>query len=221
MASRIMVMPTARSFATKFVGYSKTLSGGFGLTRDNFLFAVIGIPLGFIVGFMLHGVMSQRDAERAAASTTQRQQQLPPDHPPIGTDGSSDASANSQQSMEQVQQTIGRARSNPKDFDAQVDAASLEYQIGQFDEAIKFLLTANQLKPENYDVLVSLGTANMDAEHWDAAEKWFKAAQTKNPKDVRVAASLAFISLQKGDVKAAERNIANFETLAPDSPDLA
>jgi Flp pilus assembly protein TadD len=188
------------------------------LTRDNFLFAIIGILLGFIVGFMLHGVMSQRDAERAATSTTQRQQQLPPDHPPIGADGSAN---DQQQSMEQVQQTIGRARSNPKDFDAQVAAASLEYQIGQFDEAIKFLLTANQLKPDNYDVLVSLGTANMDAEHWDAAEKWFKAAQVKNAKDVRVAASLAFVSLQKGDVKSAERNIANFEKLAPDSSDLA
>jgi len=191
------------------------------LTRDNFLFAIIGILLGFIVGFMLHGVMSQRDAERAAASTTQRQQQLPPDHPPIGADGSTESSANSQQSMEQVQQTIARARNNPKDFEAQVAAASLEYQIGQFDEAIKFLLTANQLKPDNYDVLVSLGTANMDAEHWDAAEKWFKAAQVKNAKDVRVAASLAFVSLQKGDVKNAERNVAYFEKLAPDSADLA
>lgn len=123
--------------------------------------------------------------------------------------------------MEQVQQTIARARSNPKDFDAQVTAASLEYQIGQFDEAIKFLLTANQLKPNDYDVLVKLGTANLDAEKWDAAEKWFKAAQIKNPKDVQVVASLAFVSLQKGDVKNAERNIAAFEKLAPESPDLA
>lgn len=189
------------------------------MTRDNFLFAVIGILIGFIVGFMLHGVMSQRDAERAAASTTQRQQQLPPDHPPVGSDGQT--ANDPQQSMEQVQQTIGRARSNPKDFDAQVAAASLEYQIGQFDEAINFLLTANQLKPDNYEVLVSLGTANMDAQHWEAAEKWLKAAQVKNSKDVQVAASLAFVSLQKGDVKNAERNIATFEKLSPDSSDLA
>src|SRR6476469_7534776 len=110
---------------------------------------------------MLHGVMSQRDAERSAPSTTQRQQQLPPDHPPVGNDATTGDPQ--PQSMEQVQQTIGRARSNPKDFDAQVAAASLEYQIGQYDQAIQFLLTANQLKPDNYDVLVSLGTANMDA----------------------------------------------------------
>jgi predicted Zn-dependent protease len=184
------------------------------LTRENFLFGIIGVLLGFILGFMLHGVMSQRDAERAAASTQQRPP-MPADHPPISTDGSGN-----QQSMEQVQQTIAKARNNPKDFDAQIMAARLEYQIQQYDEAIKFLLTANQLKPDNYDVLVMLGEANMDAQHWDAAEKWYKAAQTKNPKDVAVAASLAFVGLQRGDVKAAERAIANLEKLSPDSPDL-
>jgi Flp pilus assembly protein TadD len=185
------------------------------LTRENFLFAIIGVLLGFILGFMLHGVMSQRDAERASAST-QTRSELPADHPPIDNAGS----GNSQQSMEQVQQTIANARNNPKDFDAQIMAARLEYQIQQYDEAIKFLLTANQLKPDNYDVLVMLGEANMDAQHWDAAEKWYKAAQTKNPKDVTVAASLAFVALQRGDVKVAEQAIANLQKLSPDSPDL-
>jgi len=185
------------------------------LTRENFLFAIIGVLLGFIVGFMLHGVMSQRDAERTAASTQQRQQ-LPADHPPLDNAGSGDP----QQTMQQVQQTIARARSDPKDFDAQIMAARLEYQIGQYDEAIKFLLTANQLRSDDTEVLLMLGAANAQAGHWDAAERWYKAALLKNPKDVAVATSLAFISLQRGDVKTAERAIANLEKLAPDSSDL-
>src|SRR5215813_10150729 len=129
---------------------------------------------------MLHGVMSQRDAERAAASTTQRQQQLPPDHPPVGTDGTGNSQ---QQSMEQVQQTLARARSNPKDFEAQIMAANLEYQIGQYDQAIQFLLTANQIKPDDYNTVANLGMVNMDAGHLDAAEKWYRAALAKNPND--------------------------------------
>ena len=88
------------------------------MTRENFLFGIIGVLLGFILGFMLHGVMSQRDAERAAVSTQQRPQ-LPTDHPPIDNAGGADQ----QQSMEQVQQTIARARNDPKDFDAQRAAA--------------------------------------------------------------------------------------------------
>ena len=186
------------------------------MTRENFLFAIIGVLLGFILGFMLHGVMSQRDAERAAAST-QQQQDLPADHPPIDNAGSGDQ----QQSMEQVQQTIANARNNPKDFDAQIMAARLEYQIQQYDEAIKFLLTANQIRPDDYEVILNLGIVNANAGHWDAAEKWYKAAAIKNPKDVTVASSLADISLRKGDVVASEKAIKNLEKIEPSSPDLA
>ena len=187
------------------------------MTRENFLFGIIGVLLGFILGFMLHGVMSQRDAERASASTQQRQQ-LPADHPPVD---SSDSSGDQQEQMQQVQQTIAKARNDPKDFDAQIMAARLEYQIGQYDEAVKFLLTANQIKPDDYEVLVNLGIVNANAGHWDAAEKWYKAAAAKNPKDVTVASSLADISLRKSDVAASEKAIKNLEKIEPTSPDLA
>jgi predicted Zn-dependent protease len=189
------------------------------LTRDNFLFAIIGILLGFIVGFMLHGVMSQRDAERAAASTTQRQQQLPPDHPPVGADGSTGDSQ--QQSMEQVQQTIGRARSNPKDFEAQIMAANLEYQIGQYDEAIKFLLTANQIKPDDYNTVANLGMVNMDAGHLEAAEKWYRAALAKKPDDVAVLDGLCNVLLTAGKKPEAEQMINKLAKADPSNQDLA
>jgi tetratricopeptide (TPR) repeat protein len=169
---------------------------------------------------MLHGVMSQRDAERAAASTTQRQQ-LPPDHPPIGTDGSADGSGNPQQSMEQVQQTIGRARSNPKDFDAQIMAANLEYQIGQYDEAIKFLLTANQIKPDDYNTVANLGMVNMDAGHMDAAEKWYRAALAKKPDDVAVLDGLCNVLLTAGKKQQAEEMINKLAKADPSNQDLA
>lgn len=188
------------------------------MSRDNFLFAVIGILLGFIVGFMLHGVMSQRDAERAAASTTQRQQQLPPDHPPIGADGSTN---DSQQSMEQVQQTIARARNNPKDFEAQIMAANLEYQIGQYDEAIKFLLTANQIKPDDYNTVANLGMVNMDAGHMEAAEKWYRAALAKKPDDVAVLDGLCNVLLTAGKKQQAEEMINKLAKADPSNQDLS
>jgi tetratricopeptide (TPR) repeat protein len=188
------------------------------LTRDNFLFAIIGILLGFIVGFMLHGVMSQRDAERAASSTTQRQQQLPPDHPPLGTDGTT---GDSQQSMEQVQQTIARARSNPKDFEAQIMAANLEYQIGQYDQAIQFLLTANQIKPDDYNTVANLGMVNMDAGHLDAAEKWYRAALAKKPDDAAVLDGLCNVLLTAGKKEQAEQMINKLAKADPSNQDLA
>ena len=187
------------------------------MTRENFLFAIIGILLGFIVGFMLHGVMSQRDAERSAA-TTQRQQ-LPPDHPPVGSDGT--GGGDPQQSMPEVQQLIQKARSNPKDFDAQIMAANLEYQIGQYDESVKFLLTANQIKPDHYGTIANLGMVNMDAGHLDAAEKWYRAALAKDPTDVQVLDGLSNVLLKAGKAGPAEEIINRLAKADPTNEDLA
>ena len=186
------------------------------MTRDNFLFAIIGILLGFIIGFMLHGVMSERDAARATASTQQRQQ-LPADHPPVGSGGTAQ---DQQQGMQQVQETIQRARTNPKDFDSQILAAKLEYQIQQYDEAIKFLLTANQIHPENYDVIAMLGEANMDAGHFDIAEKWYRAALVKKPDDILVLDGLCAVLLSANKKQAAEEMISRLAKVDPTNQDL-
>ena len=86
----------------------------------------------------------------------------------------------------QVQEAMKQAREHPDDFDAQLTAAKLEYQIQRFDQAIEYLLVANKLKPNDFDVLGMLGVANMDAGHFDAAEKWYRAALIKKPADIPV-----------------------------------
>ena len=107
------------------------------MTRDNLLFAIIGVLLGFIIGFMLHGVMSQRDAASRAAGPMSQAQSLPPNHPPVGNDsGTSDP----QQIFAQVQTAMKQAREQPENFDAQVTAAKLEYQVQRYDQAVEYLL---------------------------------------------------------------------------------
>ena len=187
------------------------------MTRDNLLFAIIGILLGFIVGFIFASTMSQRYGPTTAPGITANQQ-LPPDHPPISSTG--DGQADPQQMIAQVQTAITKARTNPKDFDAQITAAKLEYQVQRYDETVEFLLKANQIKPDDYEVLAMLGEANMEGGHYDQAATWYKAALAKKPGDVSVLASLAFMYLQKGDAKEAEKAIANLEKADPNNQDL-
>jgi cytochrome c-type biogenesis protein CcmH/NrfG len=187
------------------------------MTRDNLLFAIIGVLLGFIVGFIFASTMNQRYGPTGATGMS-ASQNLPPDHPPIQSGG--DDQQNPQQMFAQVQAAIAKARSDPKDFDAQVTAAKLEYQVQRYDQTVEFLLKANQLKPDNYEVLAMLGEANMEAAHYDQAETWYKAALAKKPGDVSVLASLAFMYLQKGDAKEAEKAIANLEKADPSNQDL-
>jgi predicted Zn-dependent protease len=153
------------------------------MSRENLLFGIIGILLGFIVGFMFASSMSQRT--QMAAST----QSIPADHPPVG--GAQSQAGNPEAVRAQVTADIEKARNEPKNFDAQVKAAELYYRIGRFDQAIEFLLKANQLKPTDYNTVVTLGMVNLEAGHSEPAEKWLSAALKMKPDDEQVKEMLA------------------------------
>jgi tetratricopeptide (TPR) repeat protein len=185
------------------------------MTRDNLLFAIIGLLFGFIVGFLFASTMSQGygPGTQPTASTTQ----LPADHPAIGSNNGGSGSGPMQA---EVSAQIEKARNEPKNFEAQVKAAELFYQIQRYDPAIEFLLKANQLNPDDYQTIVALGLVNLDAGHYDVAEKWYKAALMKKKDDVATLAGLAAATLGKGDAKEAEQAIANLEKVDPTSEDL-
>jgi tetratricopeptide (TPR) repeat protein len=185
------------------------------MTRDNLLFAIIGVLFGFIVGFLFASSMNQRYGPGAPTAVSSGQ--IPADHPPLGSNAGAPASGEMQT---EVTAQIAKARNEPKNFEAQVKAAELYYQIQRYDPAIEFLLKANQLKPEDYQTLVLLGVVNLDAGHYDVAEKWYRAALMKKGDDVVTLSGLAAATLSKGDAKAAEQAIANLEKVDPTSEDL-
>ena len=184
------------------------------MSRENILFAIIGLLLGFIVGFMFASSMAQKAAMQPAAAGA-----LPADHPPVGGQGQQNA-PNPQAMQAQVQASLEKARNEPQNFEAQIQAADLYYQIQRYDQALEYLLRANQLKPTDYKTVVLLGLVNLDAGHYDQAEKWYRAAMKIKSDDVMVLAGLAATTLQKGDAKAAEDAIAQLEKVDPNSEDL-
>jgi tetratricopeptide (TPR) repeat protein len=185
------------------------------MTRENLLFAIIGVLFGFIVGFIFASTMNQRYGPAAPAALSSGQ--LPADHPPVGPNAGIQSSGGMQA---EISAQIEKARSEPKNFEAQIKAAELYYQIQRYDPAIELLLKANQLKPDDYQTLVALGLVNLDAGHYDVAEKWYRAALLKKRDDVVTLAGLAAATLGKGDAKAAEQAIANLEKVDPTSQDL-
>ena len=189
------------------------------MTRDNFLFAIIGILLGFIGGFLLAGNITQREAAmRANPASAQAGQNLPPNHPPIA--GDQTGGEGGQQMLASVQTAMKQARENPNDFEAQLTAAKLEYQIGRYDQAIEYLLAANKIKPTDFDTLAMLGVANLDGGHFDAAEKWYKAALQKKPDDMPTVDGLCAALLSKGDAKGAEEQMNKLAKIDPTNQDL-
>ena len=119
-----------------------------------------------------------------------------------------------------VQQAMKQARENPNDFEAQLTAAKLEYQIQRFDQAIEYLLAANKIKPTDFDTLAMLGVANLDAGHFDAAEKWYKAALQKKPDDMPALDGLCAALLANGNAKEAEQQMNKLAKVDPTNEDL-
>jgi tetratricopeptide (TPR) repeat protein len=183
------------------------------MSRENLLFAIIGILLGFIVGFMFASSMAQKTAMQQPTASSQT---LPADHPPVGGQNAPDP----QKMREEVAASLEKARNEPKNFDAQIKAAALYYQIQRYDQAIEFLLKANQIQPTDYQTVATLGMVNLDAGHYDQAEKWYRAAMKMKSDDTMVLAGLAAATLEKGDAKAAEDAIAQLEKVDPNSQDL-
>ncbi len=185
------------------------------MTRDNLLFAIIGLLLGFIVGFIFSSTMNQRYGP--GATTTLSAQNLPADHPPVGPNASGQSPGGMQA---EVTASLEKARNEPKNFEAQLKAAELYYQIQRYDPAIEFLLKANELRPDDHQTVVALGLVNLDAGHYDVAEKWYRAALLKKSDNVAALAGLCAATLGKGDAKAAEQAIASLEKVDPSSEDL-
>jgi len=191
------------------------------MTRDNLLFAIIGILLGFIAGFLLASNITNREAaQRAGALTTQGSQSLPPNHPPVPGGDQTTTGEGGQQMLASVQTAMKQARENPNDFDAQLTAAKLEYQIQRFDQAIEYLLAANKIKPTDFDTLAMLGVANLDAGHFDAAEKWYRAALQKKPDDMPTVDGLCAALLSNNNAKDAEQQINKLAKIDPTNQDL-
>lgn len=163
------------------------------MAKDNILFSVIGLLLGFIIGFFFANSVNQRGTQPRAqtASATAPAGNLPPDHPPLPSNSVADPAGAGGAAMPQVQETIEKARSEPNNFDAQMRAAAMYAQINRYDQALEYLLKANQLRPESYETIVALGDVNYDMDKYEEAEKWYTIALQKKPEDVNVRTDLA------------------------------
>lgn len=190
------------------------------------MFAVIGLLVGLIVGFMganslNRSAMSQSSAITAPSSNAVANNALPPNHPPIGT--GTDTSDGGPRP--EVMAAIEKAKQKPQDYEAQMTAADLYYQIQSFNEAVKFYEAASKLKPNETEPMIKAGNAYFDkaetaSENGDRAgstpdfvqaERWYLAALAKDPKniDVRTDLGLSFFLREPRDI---DRAIKEYKT---------
>ena len=177
------------------------------MNKENVLFSIVGVLVGFIVGFVFANTANRAGLAPQPAATVAGQQVegLPPGHPAVDP-----SQMRPQVDEAALSAAVKLADEQVDNFAAQTNAAGLSVQAGRYDAAVKFYTRASRLKPEDYETLVSLGNTLFDAEKLDEAEKWYAAALLKNPKDVNVRTDLGLTFLLREQPQY-ERAIAEFK----------
>lgn len=133
---------------------------------------LVSLVLGLFIGFKISN--SQYRAEQGA--NLERQVSA-------ATSGGPSSAGQKDQLEKDFRDAINRARSNPQDVEAQLDAADQFIQIGNGKEALPFLERANQARPDDARVSAGLGMANFMMGNYAEAITWSKKSIALNPQN--------------------------------------
>ena len=176
------------------------------MNKENVLFSLVGVLLGFIVGFVFANNANRGTiGAQGSAAAGQQVEGLPPGHPavdPSAMQPKVDAAA--------LAEAAKLADAQADNFAAQTNAARLNAQAERYDDALKYYERANKLRPDDYDTMVALGNTLFDANKFVEAEKWYASALAKNADDVNVRTDMG-LTLMFRDPPELDRAVAEFK----------
>ncbi len=182
------------------------------MNRDNALFAVIGLLAGFIGGYVMQEVMSERQPARRVSGTSSAA---------AGGGGSSPATGGGQPAMEQVQQLARYVQENPEDAAAVRQLGDLNYDIQNWSRAAELYERYLKLQPGDVNVMTDLGASyRFLGEPQQALEK-FRQIRGINPTHWQARYNeILVLGWDLGEMGAAQQALAELQSLQPDNPDV-
>ena len=165
------------------------------MNNTKYLVGLTGLVVGFIVSFLWVSSYNKTNAPVAGQS---------PAGAMPGSMPAANSSGGQQAMMEQVRQIIEKARNNPKDFQAQIDAAGAYYQSGKEAETVDYLKKAYDIKPTEFKTnqqlqgaLLLIATFEADEKKYDDADTWFHRAIEVEPANSAIRIELASSYIQR------------------------
>lgn len=173
--------------------------------RENILYAIAGVVLGFFIGFFFANANWKRPQPGAQMTSAAREGgvarpldetrmsgQLPPDHPNLGDGGGAPAATSAQ-----AQSAMDTADRNPRDYDAQMTAAANFYQLRDFNKAVVYLNRALAARPNDADALTALGDTKYDIGDYTSAAEFYQRSLKVRPNDANVRTDLGNTYFQR------------------------
>jgi hypothetical protein len=218
------------------------------VNKDNAISVVMGLLVGFIVGYVLHDVMVAHQPLRrlpgegavvtsaAAPDGGDGAAGAPADDAGAaaaaggggaagaegGAAGGGTAGGSPPPAMAAVQQLRDYVATHPKDADAVLKLANLNFDINNFGRAKDLYTQYIGLRGPNPDVLTDLGTCYRQLRQFDTALAQFRHAEELAPGHWKSRfAEVVVLAFDLNQTAAADQAFGRLQTLAPGQPEVA
>jgi tetratricopeptide (TPR) repeat protein len=114
-----------------------------------------------------------------------------------GVPGQAAGVGGQQAAMGDVQATIKKAKDNPGDPQAQIDAAKMEYQINRIPEAIEYLKQAHKDDPKDLNTTAIIASLYFDQKNYAESENWYKQALEIKPDEPELLTELGATYIER------------------------
>lgn len=227
------------------------------MNKDNAISVVMGLLVGFIVGYVLHDVMVAHQPLRrlpgegavvpsAAAPDAENGGGAPADDAAAaaaagggaaagadggaaaggggtaGGGGGTAAGGSPPPAMAAVQQLRDYVATHPKDADAVLKLANLNFDINNFGRAKDLYTQYLGLRGPNADVLTDLGTCYRQLRQFDTALAQFRHAEELAPGHWKSRfAEVVVLAFDLNQTAAADQAFGRLQAMAPGQPEVA
>lgn len=192
------------------------------MTRDNVLFILIGILVGFIAGYLMQEVMITRQPARLVHGDAGAAGARPPGGGPgASAGGQADQQAAAQARAQEIAQLQTYLESNPEDERAVLRLANLSYDLQDWSDCIQYYERFLELEPGQPDVLSDLGVCYQKIGEPQRALEAFDRAQEISPDHWQSRFNeVVILAFDLGDFERAERVLEELRELQPDNPNI-
>lgn len=196
------------------------------MNRNHAISLVIGLMLGFVIGYMAFEEMALRQPERRPAPDLSGSQGAAVARPApsgggsvLGTAPRADSPAMG--GMEQVQRLRQYVEENPEDTSALRVLANLNYDIQNWSRAAELYGRLLELEPDNHDVRTELGITYRNMQRPAEALQQFRRITTEDPANWQARYNeVLVLTLDLEDHAAAAELLDPLVALQPENPQV-
>jgi|SRR5579883_3502263 len=171
-------------------------------TSRNIHFAILGIIIGAVSGYIFAFYQVQSSMPRTVAAAGAPAGNVPNGHPNVSND----------QLLTMFKDALQK---NPNDTTLMTRYANFLFDLGRFNEAVGWFEKVAAQQPDNLDVLTDLGTAEFNAGQKDKAMATYQQILKKDPKHMATLHNIVIVHLEERDFPAAEQTLAQMEKIDP------